>query len=124
ERYVLVQPRAGISYELWRKAGLHLDAFGEAGLVLGYHSLSFGMETVSRQGVSGAGAGGGIAFFGGSETTPRSSYFISLGLFAFPTSVGDDTGYRSQGTVNLGGFEIAAGYSILLGPLATRPVTR
>lgn len=124
ERYLLVQPRAGVSFELWRKAALHLDVFGEAGLVLGYHSLSFGMETVSRQSVSGAGAGGGIAFFGGSEASPRQNYFISAGLFLLPTAVGDNTGYRSQGTVNLGGFELAIGYSILLGPLATKPVSR
>lgn len=124
ERYVIVQPRGGFSFELWRKAALHLDVFGVAGLVLGYHSLSFGMETVSRQSIGGAGAGGGITFFGSSESSPRSSYFISAGVFLLPTGVGDDTGYRSQGTVDLGGFEVALGYSILLGPLATKPVSR
>jgi tetratricopeptide (TPR) repeat protein len=123
ERYILFQPRAGLSYELWRSGGLHLDAFGEAALVVGYHSLSFGMETVSRQGVSGAGAGGGIAFFGSSERSPRSQYFISAAWFHLPTDVGDDTGYRSQGTVNMGGLEIAAGWSILIGPIATKPVS-
>ncbi|MEO7096572.1 MAG: tetratricopeptide repeat protein [Polyangiales bacterium] len=121
EQFVLFQPRAGISLELWRKAGLHLDAFGEGAIVLGYHSLAFGSEVISRQRVSGGGAGGGIAFYGSSESSPRQQYFISAGVFFLPTTVGDDTGYRSQGTVNVGGPEIAAGYSILLGPLATKP---
>ena len=121
ERYVLFQPRAGVSFELWRKAGLHLDAFGEGAFVLGYHSLAFGAEVVSKQGVSGAGAGGGIAFYGSAESAPRQQYFISAGWFVLPASVGDATGYRSQGTINVGGPELAAGWSILLGPLATKP---
>jgi tetratricopeptide (TPR) repeat protein len=121
ETYVLFQPRAGVSLELWRKGGLHLDAFGQGAIVLGYHSLAFGTEVVSRQAVSGAGAGGGIAFFGSSERSPRQQYFISAGVFFLPASVGDDTGYRSQGTINVGGPEISAGWSILLGPLATKP---
>jgi tetratricopeptide (TPR) repeat protein len=121
ERYVLFQPRAGVSLELWRKAGLHLDAFGEGGLVFGYHSLAFGEEVISRQGVSGAGAGGGLAFYGSADSAPRQQYFISAAWFVLPASVGDGTGYRSQGTINIGGPELAAGWSILLGPLATRP---
>jgi hypothetical protein len=121
ERYLLFQPRAGVSLELWRKAGLHLDAFGQGALVLGYHSLAFGTEVVSRQGVSGAGAGGGIAFYVSAERAPRSQYFISAAYFFLPASVGDDTGYRSQGTINVGGPELVAGWSILLGPLATKP---
>jgi tetratricopeptide (TPR) repeat protein len=126
ERYVVFQPRAGVSLELWRKASLHLDVFGEAALVAGYHSLSIGEETISRQGVRGAGAGGGVAFYGSSEQSPRTQYFISAALFFLPASVGEDNGYRSQGTVDLGGPEITAGWSILIGPLATRPpsVTR
>lgn len=124
ERYVLFQPRAGLSYELWRKARLHLDVFGEGALVVGYHSLSFGMEEVSKQRVAGAGAGGGIAFYGSSERAPRQQYFVSAALFVLPASVGDDTGYRSQGTVDVGGIEIAAGWSILIGPLATSPPRR
>ncbi|MBL9019274.1 MAG: PEGA domain-containing protein [Myxococcales bacterium] len=124
ERYVLFQPRAGVSYELWRKGGMHLDAFGEGALVLGYHTLSFGMEEVSKQGVSGAGAGGGVGFFGSSERSPRQQYFVSAAYFYLPASVGDNTGYRSQGVVNVGGFEITAGWSVLIGPLATKPVSR
>ena len=121
ERYVLFQPRAGVSLELWRKGAFHLDAFGMGAIVVGYHSLAFGEEVVSRQGVSGAGAGGGVAFYGSSEQSPRQQYFISAGLFYLPASVGEGTGYRSQGTINVGGPEIAVGWSILLGPLATRP---
>lgn len=123
ERYVLFQPRGGLSFELWRKGTLHLDVFGEAALVAGYHSLSFGDETVSRQAVGGAGAGGGVAFFGSSEQAPRSQYFISAAYFYLPASVGEDTGYRSEGTVNVGGFELGVGWSILIGPLATKPVS-
>jgi len=124
ERYVLFQPRGGLSYELWRKGAVHVDAFGEGALVLGYHSIRFGEEEVSRQGVGGAGFGGGVALFGSSDQAPRSQYFVSAGWFFLPTAVGEDTGYRSQGAVDVGGLEIAAGWSILLGPLATRPPSR
>jgi len=121
ERYVLFVPRGGLSLELWRRGRTHLDAFGEAALVVGYHSLSFGMEEVSKQGVHGVGAGGGITLIGSSERAPRQQYYLSAGYFVLPANVGDNTGYRSQGTVDVGGIELAIGYSILLGPLATAP---
>jgi hypothetical protein len=121
ETYFLLAPRGGLSLEVWRKSTLHLDVFATAGLVLGFHSLAFGMNEVSKQGVSGAGAGGGIAFFGTSERSPRQQYFISAGYYVMPASVGEATGYRSQGTVDVGGLELAIGYSIFLGPLATKP---
>jgi hypothetical protein len=79
------------------------------------------MEVVSRQAVSGAGAGGGIAFYGGSERSRRHQYFLSAAYFVMPAAVGDDTGFRSQGTVDVGGLELAVGYAIFLGPLATKP---
>jgi hypothetical protein len=121
ESYFLLAPRAGLSLEVWRKSTLHLDAFAAASLVVGFHSLAFGMEEVSRQGVSGVGAGGGIAFYGTSERSPRQQYFLSAGYFVMPAGVGDNTGYRSQGTIDVGGLELAIGYSIFLGPLATKP---
>ncbi|HVK83090.1 MAG TPA: tetratricopeptide repeat protein [Kofleriaceae bacterium] len=121
ESYFLFAPRAGLSAEVWRKTAFHLDAFAAGGLVLGFHSLSFGMEVVSRQAVSGAGAGGGIAFYGGSERSRRHQYFLSAAYFVMPAAVGDDTGFRSQGTVDVGGLELAVGYAIFLGPLATKP---
>ncbi len=121
EAYTLFVPKVGASLELWRRSTLHLDAFAEGALVMGEHTLSFGPDRVSQQAVTGAGFGGGIAFFGTSERSPRQQYFISAAYFLLPASVGSDTGYRSEGTIDVGGLELTAGWSILLGPLATKP---
>ncbi|MBA3541037.1 MAG: hypothetical protein H0T79_15610 [Deltaproteobacteria bacterium] len=116
ERFVVLTPRAGASLTLWRDPGTwRVDAFGVLGAVLGYHSLSFEPETVARQSVSGVGAGAGLEAVFASQTVPRQHWLISVGWFVMPTDVGTNTGFRSTGTVDLGGLELVIGWSAALG---------
>jgi hypothetical protein len=115
EQFVLFQPRAGLAWNLYSHHAVRIDAFGAAMLVAGYHSLSFGTEQVAKQGVAGAGLGGGIDVYFRSEKSPRALWYVSGGFYVVPASVGSDTGFRSEGAANLGGLEFSAGWAIKLG---------
>jgi hypothetical protein len=119
ERFILFNPRVGVSVSVWQRGRARLDAFGAVSLVAGYHSLSLGLDQLAKQGVTGFGGGGGIEFVGGSQKSERQQWFASLGYYVVPSSVGDDTGFRSTGIVDLGGVELSIGWAVLIGKPST-----
>ncbi len=124
ETFALITPRGGLAWNLYDHPAVRLDAFGAAMLVAGFHSLAFGTEKVAKQGVTGAGLGGGIDVYFRSEKSPRAVWSVSAGYFVVPASVGSDTGFRSEGAANLGGFEFSIGWAVKLGmPPAQGPST-
>ena len=116
EQFLLLAPRAGAAVTVWQLPGrARLDVFAAAGLVFGYHALLFGTETVAKQAVFGAGGGGGVELVYASAAAPRQHWLVSAAWFVLPSAVGDDTGFRSTGTVDLGGFELVLGWAVALG---------
>jgi hypothetical protein len=127
ERYLMLSPRAGAQLEVWQRGFASLVAFGAAASTFGYHSLAFGFggsRVVARQSVHGFGFGGGLALYGRNIKTPRAQWYASIAWYYVPADVGTDTGFRSQGTVDVGGFEFTFGYAFALGTIASRPPTQ
>jgi hypothetical protein len=115
EAFFTFGPRGGITYSLLQRSTVRLDAVGFGTLITGYHKLAFGTETVAKQAIFGAGAGGGIEIAGTSSKAPHTQYYAQLTYAVIPTAVGSDTGFRATGTVDLGGFDIIIGVSVLIG---------